>query len=106
MKKLGRILLILVLCFIPTFVYAENEVKITSIELVEKTVETEIVEDATFDGLTINVNLKMKEVGDYAKYKVTIKNETDQDYELAPQESAEDAYIKYKYIYESEKKSN
>ena len=104
MKKLGRILLILVLCFIPTFVYAENEVKITSIELVEKTVETEIVEDATFDGLTINVNLKMKEVGDYAKYKVTIKNETDQDYELAPQESAEDAYIKYKYIYESEKK--
>ena len=81
-----KILLLIVLFLFPVFVLAETcsteGITIKEITLEELSEETLEKAEPTVDGMNISLDLKMKEVGDYAKYKITIQNDTDENYEF------------------------
>ena len=81
-----RIILFIILLIMPFMVYAENcetnKVTISNISLVEYSDSVVEVSDASIDGNSVNLNLKMKELDDSAKYKITIKNDSREDYEI------------------------
>ena len=98
MKKIFW-LLVMLLSF-PIFVKAEENVVITKVELENKTDSTIVIEEPTFNIRKINFNLKFSEVGDYAEYKVTLKNNSDKDYEIKNENNYLDSeYIKYEFSY-------
>ena len=76
MKKV----LLLFLLF-PCFVFAKDDIYIESINLY-KNDNVEIVKDATVDGLNIDLSLKFYEVSSNIIYKIIIKNDTKEDYEI------------------------
>lgn len=51
-----------------------------TIELVEKTDNVEILTDASISGAKVNVDVKMLELGDFIKYKLTLENTTADTY--------------------------
>ncbi len=75
MKKLIY-LLITVLVLFPALAYAESQVEVKSIDLIEKSVNTVIVEDASTDGDKVNLNIEFYDKDDYALYKIVVKNTT------------------------------
>lgn len=83
MKK--YLLIFMALLFIPMFVYAEecdpSKVYIESINL-EKNNNVEEIVGAEANGKTISLNLSMSEVGNSVKYKIKLKNDSSDDYEL------------------------
>lgn len=85
MKK--SIYLILFLIFLtPVLVNAEtcdtDKISIDSITLEENFDNVEELEEARVNGKNINLNLSMSEVGDNVKYKITVKNDSNEDYKL------------------------
>ena len=80
MKKL--LLILLTFLFIPN-VYAANNVVIESVTLDSKSDNTEIVNEATYQNLSIKFDIKFNEVNDFAKYKIVINNQTNEDYEIS-----------------------
>ena len=99
MKKIGLILLIiLVMCFVPR-VYAADGVAIESVTVDSKSESAVIVNPATFEGLSLKMDIKFDNINDYVKYKLVIKNSSDTDYELAESTSSS-TYITYEYGYE------
>ncbi len=84
MKKIVRFLFFSFLCFTSCFsVFAKNDdVVIKKIELLEKTDSTIILEDATYSGLKVHFGLKFTKVNDYAKYRLTIQNNGEREYEF------------------------
>ena len=100
MKK--KLILLLLLILIPISAKADGEVKITNIELLDKTEKTEILDEPTYSLRKANFNIKFSEVGDYAKYKVTVKNESNEDYEVSNETKFLDSeYIKYEFSYDN-----
>ena len=95
-----RYILFFLFLLLPFIVNAE--VKITNIEQIDITEGLE-VDDPTYKDLSINFNIKFNKVEDFIKYKVTIKNDTNKDYELGTSnnESKED-YIKYRYKFDDD----
>ena len=63
-------------------VYAESDISISSVDLMEKSEYTEILEEANFKDLNVSFNIKFNDINDYAKYKVVVKNNSSKDYEL------------------------
>ena len=100
MKKIINIMFIITLLFlfIPN-VYANNALKIESIELDSKSDSTEIINDLSFNDLSINYDVQFKNLGDYAKYKVIINNNSNDDYELGDS-SNNSQYINYIYDFD------
>ena len=99
MKKIGMILLIILLmCFAPS-VYAAEGVGIESVTVDSKSTGTVIVNPATFEGLSLKSDVKFNNVDDYVKYKLVIKNDTATDYELTESTSSS-SYITYEYSYD------
>jgi hypothetical protein len=94
MKKIIIFLsIILFFLFIPK-VYASTNVSIESVTLDSKSADTEIINEATFEGLSINFDIKFKNVDDFAKYEIVINNQADEDYEIT--NNIEDSeYISY-----------
>lgn len=82
MKKLMRLFVIAVFLLLPIMVNAKPNVEITKVVLGPRSEGTEIVKNATFDGLNVNFDVKFSEVGDYVIYKVTIKNNDNVAYQL------------------------
>ena len=84
MKKILFILIILLL--IPFKVYGEScdtdKITIDSIELEEKTENVVELEEPTANGNNINFNLSLSVVGDQVKYKVYLRNTSDEDFEI------------------------
>ena len=71
MKNYLKTLLVLFLAFI--FIpnaFAKENVSIESVTLDSKSKNTVIINEATYEGLSINFNIKFSEVKDYAKYKI------------------------------------
>ena len=94
MKKLVFLLLLL----FPFMVRAVENVKITNIEQIEKSETVTVKTDPTFEGLKINFDFKFTNLNDFIKYKVTIKNEDNKDYEIESGVSFnEGEYIKYEF---------
>ena len=87
MKK-NNILLIILFClfFIPYIVKAEtceiDKIKLDSITIDNKSDNITELDTATVSGKNINLNLSMSEVGDNITYKIIVKNDSDEDYEL------------------------
>jgi len=77
--------ILLLLMFIPIYVSAEtcdnNKISISSITIKEKTNVEEITE-ATANEKNLNLNLFMSNVGDSITYKIVVKNDSNEDYEL------------------------
>lgn len=78
--------ILLFLMFIPLYVYADScdtdKITISSITAESKSDNVEEISKATANGKTINLNLSMLEVGDNIKYLITVKNNSNEDYEL------------------------
>lgn len=91
-----KYLLLLLLLFIPFMVKAKDGLTVENLEYVEKSELAEVIEDATFQDLSISINLRFHNLNDYVKYKITIKNDTDKDYDLDSEEKLTD-YIKMKF---------
>jgi surface protein len=102
MKK--KILLIIGLLFfiIPFVVKAEDEskIEINSLEYIDKYGKTEILEEASIEGINIKFNIKFYDEGDYARYKIVLKNNS--DLELTIDEDSlvsSNEYIDYEFKY-------
>ena len=78
--------ILLFLLFIPLYVNAEtcdtDKISISSISLDKKSENVTEVEKTTANGKNINLNLSMSEVGDNIEYKIVIKNDSNEDYDL------------------------
>lgn len=85
MKK--RLLLILLLIiFIPFYVNAKtcdvDKISIESITIEEKSDDVVEKEEASVNGKDINLNLSMASIGDSIKYKIVIKNDSSENYNI------------------------
>lgn len=82
MKKFLIILLVL----LPIIVSAEdcndNNITIESIKVENKSENVKEINSATVDGKNINLDLSMSDVGDSIKYRILVKNDSNDDYEL------------------------
>lgn len=85
LKKLIIPVLLLIM-FLPIMVKAEEcnleDISITSIKVEKKTDSVEEVSAATANGREINLNLNMSELGANIQYKMVVKNNSSNDYEL------------------------
>lgn len=85
MKKLINTIILFIL-LIPSIVNANScdidKLIIKSITLEEKSEGTKELNDANFENNTINLNLTMSEVNDYANYKIIITNDSKDEYEI------------------------
>lgn len=110
MKELKLIIpIFLILMFIPFYVNAEtcdtNKIIISSITVEEESDNVEELSETTVDGKNINLNLSMKEVGDNITYKIVVKNDSKEDYELDENSfNLNSNYINY--TFESEDDTN
>ena len=83
MKKLLSIFIIIFSLFLVNVNAKEGDssnVKITSIELNDKSEYTEELSEAVIENRKIYLDLKMYDVGDYAEYKIKVENTTDEDF--------------------------
>ena len=108
MKKL-ILPIILMMMFIPFFVNAEtcdtDKISISSITVESKSDSVEELDEASASGKNINLNLSMSEVGDNINYKIIVKNDSNDDYELDKNSfNISSDYIGY--ILEAEDNSN
>ena len=100
MKKISYLLIIILSLFIYTNVYAES-ISIKSIELISKDEDVEILSDTTSDNLTLNINLRFYNTGDFVKYKIIVENNTDEDYVLSNKNIYdENKLVKYEFIFD------
>lgn len=101
-EKCRKILLcfsmIFVVFFSITNVHASDGVTIKSIDLVDKSINTTEASKAKANGLSMDFDLKFKEVNDYAKYKIVVENKDSKDYKISVDSNFENSkYISYKY---------
>ncbi len=102
MKKIKFLLLIVISLFIIPNVYAANDVKIESIDVLEKSESAEILTPATFEGLVVNVDIKFVNLHDYVKYKVVVSNTSDKDYRIKDNiDFDKSKYIHYEYSFDN-----
>ena len=99
-NSLFRFLFLFLILLFPLCVNAENcnnsSIKINDIILEEKSEEVDELNLPEIDNNIIILDLKMKELGDYVKYKVTITNETDENYKFNPNSLVTNSdYIQY-----------
>ena len=76
-------LFLLLLLIVPFIVKADSGLIIEKIEYDSKTDLAEVVEEPTFEENKINLNVRFYNLNDYIKYKITLKNDTDKDYEIS-----------------------
>ena len=98
MKKIILfILLLITICLIPN-VYAADDVKIESIDVLEKSENTEVLTPTSFKGLDIDLDIRFLEKDDYILYKVVVANDSNKDYKITNTTNfgASD-HIKYEY---------
>ena len=93
-------ILIILLCFIPFIVNAAtcepDKIVIESIE--QKDMTGYVLEKAepTVNGRNLGVDVKMYNVGDSIEYKMIVKNESSEDYELDETSTVKSSdYIEY-----------
>lgn len=81
-----------------TITKAKPNVTITDIKLIEKSTNTTILKEPNANNLNINFDLDFKELNDYVKYEITIKNEDAVDYQISSDTSFNTSqYLSYKY---------
>ena len=100
MKKL---MLLFILLLLPIGVFAKtcdtNKVKINSIEMTDKSDGVTENEEASFEGLNANLDLKFSTLKDHIEYKIIVENKNTNDFELTKKDIKTE-YFDYKYIYD------
>ena len=97
-KLLLCISFVLIMFLSTTNVYASGGVTIKSIDLVDKSINTTEASKAKANGLSMDFDLRFKEVNDYAKYKIVVENKDSKDYKISVDSNFENSkYISYKY---------
>ena len=97
------LLFFMMFCFIPSTSYAQSGVEIDSIDLLEKSDSVVENSESNFQGMNLSFDLSMKNTGDYAKYKVIIKNKNNTKYRININLSdVENKYFKYSVEFENE----
>ncbi len=82
-------------------VFAKDNVKIESYELVENSKTTTELSPPKINGLNISFDLSFSNLNDYAKYKITINNSTNKEYEISKDIDFDISdYITYEYEFE------
>ena len=97
----------IILLLIPLMVLAEecdiDKLSISSITAIDKSGNAKEIDEATIDDKDINLNISMSEVGDNIKYRIVLKNESNEDYELDKKSlNIQSDYINYTFEYEDE----
>lgn len=84
--KTITILVLLMIMFIPVIVQAKtcdiDKISISSITMDNKSTTVTELDDASVNDKNINLNLGMANVGDNVKYKITVKNDSNEVYEV------------------------
>ena len=105
MRRYLKILLIFILLFllIPN-AFAKENISIESVTLDSKSKNT-IKSEATYEGLSIYFDIKFSKVTDYAKYKIVINNQSNEDYEITEDGNLNNSeYIIYEFSFENDLK--
>jgi len=90
-----KVLSFLFLLFVPFMVHAA-EVEIKSIIELEKIGDVQVNHEPSFKGMKIDFDLAFTNVGDAVKYKVVVKNNSDEDLEIEKDaQYGANKYIKY-----------
>ncbi len=106
MKK--KILFLIILLLIPTLVLAkdtcnDNDINIKSIALKELNGFSEEIQESSINNNTINLNLKMYDVGDSSTYNITVENTSNEDYYFTKDSmKLENDYLEYSLKNDSE----
>jgi len=102
MKKTLIFLGLGLLFLFPFLVSAKENVHITSAEVVEKSDDTVELEKISYDNLTLNFKLSFKRVNDFIRYKVTIRNDSNKDYEVRENADGLDnsSFFLYQFTYD------
>ena len=100
-KKLLLIIALFALLLLPIKIKAAENIEIKSIEIVEQTEEGIEKSKPTFENLKVYFDLNFKNINDSIKYKVVLKNNDEQDYEVEETtKKSGDNYLEYKTTYE------
>lgn len=97
-----KALLIIIILFVPIFIKAATcdveKISIDSISVEKSIGGTFEKSDATISGNKINLDLSMNNVGDSITYKIAVRNDSNEDFELddSSMEKASD-YIEYSF---------
>ncbi len=76
----------------------DSKIAIGNVVVENKSENVVEVNSAVFEGTTIKINVKMKEVGDNIKYKLTVRNTDSEDYKLnAIKLTSDGGYIEYNF---------
>ena len=108
MKRKSLSTIILLLFIIPSLVLAkdtcnDNEIKIKSITLKELSGFSEEMQESSINNNTINLNLKMYDVGDSSTYDITVENTSNEDYYFTKDSmKLENDYLEYSLKNDSE----
>ena len=105
MKRLLNIIFIILVSFIFVgSVHAAANVNITGLTVEDKT-STIDVNSYSYEGLGIKTDIFFNQVGDYVKFKVTLKNNDNIDYIISDiQSNYQNEYTEVKYEYENNTK--
>ncbi len=89
--------------FAPSYVSAAtcstNAVCPTSIEFLEKSENTVVLNDPSIDDVSINTDVKMLEIGDYIKYKLLLENASGDTFELSDLSFDDNKAIAYSFAF-------
>ena len=106
MKKylLPMILLLLIIPFVVKAEACDNDkISISSITMENKSDQIEEIEEASATNNNIKVNLSMSEIGDNITYKIIVKNDSKEDYEIDKKSfHKESEYVDYNMELEDE----
>ena len=96
MKRVLLIVYSLAIFLFPYLVFAKTpNVTIENIELIDKSNNTVILNDASANQLDINFDIEFNNLNDYAKYKIIVKNSDDDNYILKNNFDDQSSYITY-----------
>ena len=97
MKKILSIITLFTLLLLPIKIKAAETIEIKSIEIVEQTEEGIEKSKPTFKDLKVYFDLNFSELKQSIKYKVVLKNNDEQDYEVEDSvKKSEDNFLEYK----------
>ncbi len=102
MKNQRELLFIfLSLFFFPFHVLASGNVSITDVKIDGISDNKLVDQSISYDGMELYVNTRFTEINDYVKYKVTIENADDKDYELSDLKMDNNSdYIGYEVLFD------
>ena len=104
MKKIIYFFTFLLL-LIPFITFAkEQDITISSISLIEKSEDTELLNEPTYSNLDLNFEVKLQNIGDYIKFKVELSNPSPASYLLNYNAQENNDYIEYQLEFEKEEK--